>query len=158
MCVSAKRLDVPVPEPAPRWCGSWLLASYSRTSKSSGASIRFFASFFDGAAHDNGAIARDEIFLRDGLRLRGRDGEETVEDRVDAFRVAVEERETCGIVHEAEARHVRTHAAFEHRVIIGSEFHFHGVELFGADSLLLDVFNNGIKSGDGCIALFFVVV
>src|SRR5579864_6678685 len=149
MCASARRQDVPVPELARRWCGEWLRASCSRTSASSGASIRFLASLFDGTAYDDGAIARDEIFLRDCLRLGGGDGEEAVEHRVDTFRIAVEKRETCQIVHEAKARHVGTHAAFEHRVIIRAEFHFHGVKLLGVDSLLLHVFNNGIKSGDG---------
>src|SRR5579864_1039406 len=155
MCASARRQDVPVPELARRWCGEWLRASCSRTSASSGASIRFFASLFDGTAYDDGAIARDEIFLRDGLRLRGGDGEEAIEHRVDAFRIAVEKRETCEIVHEAEARHIGTHAAFEHRVVIGAEFHFHGIELFGTDSLLLYVLNNGVESGDGCVARIF---
>src|SRR6202021_2966844 len=135
--------------------GSVLRGSWLRTSASSGASIRFFASFFDGTAYDNRAIARDEIFLRDCLRLRGGDGEEAVKHRVDALRIAIEKREKCEIVPEAEARHVGTHAAFEHRVVIGAEFNFHGVELFSADSLLLNVFNNGIESGDGCVAGVF---
>src|SRR4029077_19705417 len=117
MCASARRQDVLVPELARRRCGEWLRAPCSRTSASSGASIRFLASFFDGTAYDDGTIARDEIFLCDGLRLRGSDGEEAVEHRVDTFRIPVEKRETCQIVHEAEARHVGTHAAFQHRVI-----------------------------------------
>ncbi len=75
----------------------------------------------EGAAHHDSAIARDEIFLRDGLHLRGRDGEKAVEHRVDAIGIAVEKREACEIVHEAEARHIGTHAAFEHRVVIGAE-------------------------------------
>ena len=87
--------------------------------------------------------------------MRGGDGEETVEHRVDAFRIAVEECEACEIVHEAETRHVGTHAAFEHRVIIGAKFHFHGVEFLGADSLLLNIFNNGIESGDSGVTGVF---
>ena len=69
--------------------------------------------------------------------LLGRDGEKSVEYRVDAFRIAVEQSEAREVVHQAEAGHVGAHAAFEHRIIIRAEFHLHRIEFVERYSLLL---------------------
>ncbi len=71
--------------------------------------------------------------LRGGLRFRWSDVEKAVENRVHAVRIAIEQREAREIMHQAEARHVRAHSAFEHRVIIGAEFHFYRVEFVFGD-------------------------
>ena len=49
------------------------------------------------------------------------------------LRIAIEQREARQIMHQAEARHMRAHSAFEHRVIIGAKFHFHRIEFVFAD-------------------------
>ena len=64
------------------------------------------------------------------------------------LRIAIEQREARQIMHQAEARHVRTHSAFEHRVIVGAEFHFHRIEFVFADALVLHLANHLVELGN----------
>ena len=96
-------------------------------------------------AYQHGAILRHEIFFRGRLHALGRDSKKTIEDRVDAVGIAVEEREAREIVHQAEAWHVRAHAGFEHGVEIGAKLHLHRFELSGFDSLVLQFLDRSIE-------------
>ena len=74
------------------------------------------------------------------------------------LRIAIEKSEAREIVHQAEARHVGTHAAFEHRVVVRAEFHFHGIELVERDSLLLNLLDDFIEDGDRSLRSEFRLV
>ena len=93
-------------------------------------------------------LRRHEIFLREGLYLLRRYAQEAGENLVHPVRVAVEQSEARQQMHQAESRHGIS-AAFQHRIIIGAEFHLHGIELVEADSLLLQFLDHFVENRYG---------
>src|SRR4029077_16717697 len=152
-CASAMRRGARVPEQ-----GEWSEERWQQPvwcSRSSRTSVGGSSSLFQRTSDDDGAILRDEIFLGDFLNLLRSDGEEAIEDGVDAFGVAIEQGEAREILHQSKAGHVGTHAAFEHRVIVRAKFCFDGIEFVRGNSLALDISDHGIVGGDGGVARVF---
>src|SRR5579862_1158065 len=113
---------------------------------------------FERLANEDGAAMGDEHFLSDVADLRRSDGEEVVKDGVDALRVAVEESEAGQVMHQAEAGHVGAHAAFEHGVEVGTEFHFELPKLGFGDAFVADAGYDLVESGDGLLGGVFGLV